>query len=172
MLYVYAIQQRHAPPETYIPAFQAATRCQSLITSLGTPGSLAHRYGVVLQELRLELLRYNGNLINLAGEHQNGNATAANHQQPQASFMLAGDESLLHHQAENMDMLALDGQGLGANQPGGDSNAQFSLDGGVLDFAEGSPGSSIMQLTGWGQFDSLVGPPRNATLLVRIVEIY
>lgn len=150
MLYVYAIQQRHSPPEMYLPAFHAATRCQSLITSIATPGSLAHRYGVVLQELRLELLRHNNHLLTLAVEQRDGTEHAT------GAVVLEGDESILGPSG-NLDMLGLPGGNLGLGQAG-DAAGQLPIGDDALGFAEGSPGSSIIQMTGWGQFDSLVSP--------------
>lgn len=159
MLYVYAIQQRHARLETYLPAFQAATKCQLLITSLATPGSLAQRYGVVLQELRLELLRHNNQLLAMTTSQQDG--ALAGHE----SMMLGGDEAALGHPA-NLDMLGLNGGDLsGIGQIAGDVNGQLALDD-TLGFVDGSPGSSIIQMTGWGQFDSLVSSHHLATTLV------
>lgn len=145
MLYVYAIQQRHARLETYLPAFQAATKCQSLITSIATPGSLAQRYGVVLQELRLELLRHNSQLLAMATSEQDGGISG------HASLMLEGDEAVLGH-TTNLDMLGPNGGDMSGI---GDVNGQLALDD-TLGFVDGSPGSSIIQMTGWGQFDSLV----------------
>lgn len=158
MLYVYAIQQRHAPLETYLPAFQAATKCQSLITTIATPGSLAQRYGVVLQELRLELLRHNSHLLAMTANAQDGN---------QETMKLEGDDAVLGA-LTNLDMLGSNGGDLiGIGQNAGDANSQLALDD-PLGFVDGSPGSSIIQMTGWGQFDSLVSC---AQLFFKIIRL-
>lgn len=147
MLYVFAIQQRHSLPEIYLPAFHAATRCQTLITSIATPGSLAQRYGVVLQELRLELFRYNNHLQSIVTEL---GTTLGN-----GPMGVEGENSMLSH-TNNLGMLGLGAGSLGLGQPGDQTGGQMSLADENLGFADGSPGSSIVQMTGWGQFDSLV----------------
>ncbi|KAL8404672.1 hypothetical protein RB594_009507 [Gaeumannomyces avenae] len=58
VLYVHAIQQRNSPPETYLAAFNAATICQDHLASVAIRGTLTERYGVVLQELRNEVLKH------------------------------------------------------------------------------------------------------------------
>ncbi|KAH6670261.1 nonribosomal peptide synthetase-like protein [Plectosphaerella plurivora] len=154
MLYLYAIQRRHSPPETYLPAFNAATRCQAQITSIALPGSLAQRYGLVLQELRLELLRHNSHLLALAtgqiqgqGQGQGGPGVVG----------AVGGHGLLMDEAVvgrfSADLLALEADG-GAGGLGFAGAGGLPLDDGGL-FPDASPGSSIAQLTGWGQFDSL-----------------
>ncbi|GME55270.1 Transcription factor [Neofusicoccum parvum] len=131
VLYVYVIQQRHSPPEAYLHHFRAAVKCQDQISDIATKGSLAERYGVVLQELRLELLRHNEYL---AGQ---GHA-ALSLLTSDLVFPVAGSQD--HHAP------------LSAGIPGSDHLGQMGHDA----FAEASPSSSIAQLTGWGQFDSLV----------------
>ncbi|PNH39894.1 hypothetical protein VD0004_g7020 [Verticillium dahliae] len=150
MLYVFSIQQRNSPLETYLPAFHAATKCQQQITSIAIPGSLAQRYGVVLQELRLELLRQNTHLLSLAAGQRNGSGAAG--------VLLEGDESVLR-QFDSADLLALGASELAFGAGAGAPNASGQLDIGQddgLGFPDASPGSSIVQMTGWGQFDSLV----------------
>jgi hypothetical protein len=160
MLYVFAIQQRHSPPETYLPAFYAATKCQTQITSIATPGSLAQRYGVVLQELRLELLRHNGHLLALAAAHRDGTASGPN-------AFLEGDDMVISVSAMNQfgdgNMLSLEDNGAATAMLGmaqghgvGASGHLAGLGDDALGITEESPGSSIIQMAGWGQFDSLV----------------
>lgn len=147
MLYVYAIQQRHSPIETYLPAFQAATKCQAQTTSIAIPGSLAHRYGVVLQELRLELLRQNSQLLTLA---------TGNHERDQgSSLLLEGDEMVLGPFNE-AEMLPLPGPDMPVAHGPGHANNSLMLGDENLGFAQESPGSSVMQMAGWDQFESLV----------------
>ncbi|KAK1505524.1 finger protein [Colletotrichum abscissum] len=59
ILYVFAIQRRTETPETCLDCFRLASQCHAQIESIATNGSLMQRYGVVLQELRLEVLRNN-----------------------------------------------------------------------------------------------------------------
>lgn len=145
MLYLYAIQRRHSQPEVYLPAFQAATKCQAQITSIATPGSLAQRYGVVLQELRLELLRHNSHLLALTtGQRDEGG---------QAQSHALGESEAIVNQF-NADLLALEAaDGMGFS---GDAHGHMGMGDDGIGFPDASPGSSIAQLTGWGQFDSLV----------------
>lgn len=161
MLYVFAIQQRHALPSTYLPAFYAGTKCQTQITSIATAGSLAQRYSLVLQELRLELLRHNSHLLALVTAHRDGAAQGS-------SLFLEGDDLVIGAMAgaggqfgdanllpmeHNNAAMAL---GLAQGHGGGGSGHIAGLGDDTLGFAEGSPESSIVQMAGWGQFDSLV----------------
>lgn len=57
MLYVYTIQQQQSPLEQHLPHFEAAVRCQNQISSQADAESLAERYGIVLEELRLEAVK-------------------------------------------------------------------------------------------------------------------
>ncbi|EXJ65464.1 hypothetical protein A1O7_01805 [Cladophialophora yegresii CBS 114405] len=57
VLYVYTIQERLAPVETYLPYLNAATHCQNQISKIAEKGSLAARYCLVLEELRKEACR-------------------------------------------------------------------------------------------------------------------
>jgi hypothetical protein len=146
MLYVYAIQQRHASPDTYLPAFQAAIKCQGQITSIAIPGSLAQRYGVVLQELRLEVLRHNSHLLALTTEAE----------RVDGGTMRDGNEALLGAYA-GQNLLGLGPQSMQFAPTGEGIGDHLGLSGEEgLGFVEHSPGSSIVQMTGWGQFDSLV----------------
>lgn len=141
VLYVYAIQQRHQPPQTYVPAFHAASKCQLQISSIAIQGSLAQRYGLVLQELRLELLRHSRHLRELSEQQAEG---------------MAGPEVLLQDRTLPLDhstAIRAEPVDLAVGQIG--LNPTVGNDG--LCFADNSPGSSILHVTGWGQFDSLVG---------------
>lgn len=129
VLYVHAIQQRQAPPDTtYVDCFRAAARCHDQLASVATTkGSLAERYAVVLQELRLELLRHN-------------------------EFLASGETSL-PPPPPPPPLLATDlvfSQAAAAMEP-----EAGGLQHDVV-FAEPSPSDSVAQMTGWGQFDSLV----------------
>ncbi|KAL6351867.1 hypothetical protein LRP88_14677 [Fusarium phalaenopsidis] len=119
------------------------------ITSIAIPGSLGQRYGVVLQELRVELLRHNTNLLDLGSTDGQGAASGS-------ASMRNGEEGLLGSYT-NQDILDLGPQGIGFAPGAEDITDQLGLarqDG--LGFSEHSPGSSIVQMTGWGQFESLV----------------
>ena len=143
ILYIFAIQQRHAPAETYLPAFDAATKCQAQITAVATPGSLAQRYGVVLQELRLEVLRHNGHLLGLAS------STAAAGDSAEREDLA---ELLRVREGRQLEAMAVDGvEQLGFGAGSGDDQLGLGVE-----FTRDSPTSSIMQMAGWDQFDSMV----------------
>jgi hypothetical protein len=57
VLYFYTLQQQQSPLERYLPHFEAAVRCQNQISSQADAESLAERYGIVLEELRLEAVK-------------------------------------------------------------------------------------------------------------------
>jgi len=59
VLYVYTIQQQRflSSVETYQRYLDAAIRCQSQLSNISGPDSLVARYCLVLEELRLEVLR-------------------------------------------------------------------------------------------------------------------
>ncbi|KPM39762.1 hypothetical protein AK830_g6819 [Neonectria ditissima] len=154
ILYVYAIQQRAELPETYSKQFRLASKCHLQLESIAVKGSLMQRYGVVLQELRLEVLRNNHYLASVST--------------PQAGGGSVGDESELgcvnlpHNSQIGGQVIAdasvdVNESGLGApgnrsfdyqgggNQPG--INSATSID--VVD-------GGLAHLASWGQFDSLV----------------
>lgn len=113
------------------------------------PGSLGQRYGVVLQELRVELLRHNTSLLNLGSA--NGETTVGG-----STSIRDGDEGLLGSYT-NQDILDIGSHSLAFAPASEDMTGQIALAGqDGLGFSEHSPGSSIVQMTGWGQFESLV----------------
>lgn len=85
VLYVYAIQQSSSTPATYQAYLDAATKCQNQIAGFAGTESLAHRYCLVLEELRLEAVRH-------SAERRDDAAYA------QAAFPAAGagDDALLN----------------------------------------------------------------------------
>ncbi|OMP85214.1 hypothetical protein BK809_0003882 [Diplodia seriata] len=152
VLYVHTIQQqqrRLPPPSTTTdneqPSshYRAASRCHDQISRIATKGSLAERYGVVLQELRMELLRHGS--VDGGG----GDVGGVQRQQQEIDVGMAvpvvAPPPVLAQpvfQQQQQDGLGLDG---------------LQQQQGIEAFAEASPSSSIAaQMTGWGQFDSLV----------------
>ncbi|KAK7421626.1 hypothetical protein QQX98_002093 [Neonectria punicea] len=158
ILYVYAIQQRAELPETYSKQFRLASKCHLQLESIAVKGSLMQRYGVVLQELRLEVLRNNNYLASVST--------------PRAGGGSVGDESELGHvnlpqnsqingqRVVNADVGINDGElGVrdnrgfdyqGENQPGGGMPASSTA--GPIDVVDGG----LAHMASWGQFDSLV----------------
>ncbi|KAK7508960.1 finger protein [Phyllosticta citriasiana] len=144
VLYVFTIQEQNSHPRVYERLFDAGKKCQGQISEISIPGSLAERYGVVLEELRLEILRYNSYL-------------ASREQVIPSSGTL--------DPAENQDVAAGETRTSAANGQfvGGNKNSNHNADIGALaqlqnnQFSplEGST-SDIAEFPDWGQFDSLV----------------
>ncbi|KAJ4556006.1 hypothetical protein HRR78_001664 [Exophiala dermatitidis] len=130
VLYIYVIQKRASPPETYAAYFAAATRCQTHISSIAEKGSLSERYCLVLEELRNEAIRQTERI-----HHP----------------MTAVDESDGQAQQNRPQSTAipLDGQ-LGASTDYTDLTADPTID-----FSD-IPESAISDYSGWGQFASMV----------------
>lgn len=134
VVYVYAIQHHGTSPDEYVTMLQAASRCQLQISMLARPGSLPERYGVVLRELRLEMLRHNPGLRVLLGE------TEMEH------------NLLAEAPRDRFDLMPHVPYGVTGNPH--DAVHPYLEDPNAV--AEPSPSSSIAQMTGWGRFDSLV----------------
>jgi hypothetical protein len=143
VLYVYTIQQAHATNDRYRAQYMAAERCQEHIAGMSESGSLAQRYTVVLEELRLEAIKQT--------------------QRQQVS----------HSRTHINSILQSDIPGPRLNTQSGHSNAlgessqdglQISLD--IFPMSDptafnsgpnsATPSSLIAELTSWGEFDSLV----------------
>lgn len=143
ILYVYAIRQSRISAEATIPASQAATTCQAQITSIATPGSLAERYGLVLQELQLELLSHDMNLEPSIPHHTDNDVTVSQ------ALTTDRDVPLGEGQAGDTGVVAFD-YGLAA------VNSEVSINDGTIEIANASPTSSNAHITGWDRFDSFV----------------
>lgn len=57
LLYIYVLHRRASPPEVYSEYLAAAVRCQSHMSGIAEKGSLAERYCLLLEELRVEAVR-------------------------------------------------------------------------------------------------------------------
>ncbi|ETS75567.1 hypothetical protein PFICI_12511 [Pestalotiopsis fici W106-1] len=138
VLYVYAIQQKASPIETYRAYLEAAGTCQGQIFAMAEQGSLTQRYSLVLEELRAEALRHT------VGSGSGPKAVSVDQQQPPVTT-------------------ALDGSGNTAavpvtSAPSGMQDMSFQELGLILNGDmnwEVSPSSSVADGTGWGHFDSL-----------------
>jgi hypothetical protein len=146
-LYVYAIQKRSSPPEIYLTHFRSASRCHSQLESIATRGSLMQRYGVVLEELRVEVLRHNHSLAAIVtpgpiGDDfeidQQANLLPSRHTQ-------AGMEEFRHSDGDRNGLAGMVGDlDRGALTVHG---ARNSID---------LMGGDLTHMTNWGLFDSLV----------------
>ncbi|KAL0932261.1 finger protein [Colletotrichum truncatum] len=158
ILYVYAIQQRSEAPESYVECFRLASKCHAQIESIAVKGSLMQRYGVVLQELRLEVLRNNNYLASVstvdAGGVSGGDNTTI---LTQTRILPAGqpqDSGMDHRFGGNHS--GVNGSGLRASNSrdvGEDRTANIAED---LENSVNAIDSSFFHITSWGQFDSLV----------------
>jgi hypothetical protein len=169
VLYVHAIQQRNRGPGALggggddddaacLRSFQAAQLCQRQLATMATANSLSQRYGMVLQELQLEVQRHNSPLA--------AAAAATKQQEQQDSIPLPHDGGKVQVQGlgagagsgvfgeESTDTHKMDLEGGGG---GGEGGLLEMLDYSHLMFSGESPDNPISQMTGWGQFDSLVG---------------
>jgi hypothetical protein len=141
VLYVYTIQQRNAAEEKYWKYFDAAARCQSQISSLAEKNSLAERYSVVLEELRLEAVKQ----VQHRPESRNWNPDL------RVQSGLTAPEAVMHEPQPGI----IDASGPNGVQELGE---MFSTsDATIFEGQSGTTPSSLMaELTGWGDFDSLV----------------
>ncbi|KAJ3940521.1 uncharacterized protein N0V96_009525 [Colletotrichum fioriniae] len=138
VLYVYTIQQRTAPTETWQAYFNAAYRCQTQLASLAdNESTLAARYCLVLEELRTEALRQTERHQSPAITHQTGQNGG---QVPRAALIAAGNEDVQpQHEQHHL------------------ANLNFPDVGHADEFVgfDASPSSSLADMTSWGQFDSM-----------------
>lgn len=137
VLYVYAIQQKASPIETYRAYLEAAGTCQDQIFAMAEQGSLTQRYSLVLEELRAEALRHTVG----AGGGSSSQTSAI--QQPSVAPEGGGNGGSVQDAAGPADMNDLSFQDFGLIL-NGDINWDVS------------PSSSVADGTGWGHFDSLV----------------
>ncbi|KAK8217847.1 finger protein [Phyllosticta capitalensis] len=140
VLYVFTIQSQNAHPHMYERLFDAGKKCQGQISEISIPGSLAERYGVVLEELRLEILKYNHYLASREQSMlSNGTPGMAGLDAGEASIGTSNDFLKSDSRRTNQD------SAIGPLPPM--QGNQFSpLDG----------SSDIAEFADWGQFDALV----------------
>ncbi|WAO97324.1 Fungal-trans domain-containing protein [Fusarium falciforme] len=134
ILYVYTIQRSKDEEDVYRPYFTAAERCQQQIREISDEGTLTSRYCLVLEELRAEAARQ-------TARAQSSHQAMQIHTSPDAR---PGDFDAL---APNTEELAA--TDFSMNVP--DLATMSSLDDLYV-----SPTDSLEDLTGWGQFDSMV----------------
>lgn len=163
ILYFYAIQQREEVPDAQMRYFRLASRCHAQIESIATKGSLMERFGVVLQELRLEVLR-NQNYLALtstparAGGQGETSGTQDNDSAGQVDRSSGLDNQQLPRTSRE-DPALLDRPAAPAGE------GQFSRDmaASATHPMEAFDSSALLHVADWGQFDSLVRPrPTNS----------
>ena len=113
------------------------------MSTRAVPGSLSERYGVVLQELRLEMLRHKPSLLaEFPGDQIQQQSRRSGQSYNPFSHTQTGQETDTRLNGTNGDEAI-------------DSSLVFQ-DGQAPQMVEPSPSSSVAQMSGWGQFDSLV----------------
>ena len=122
-------------PDTYLAQFRAASTCHAHLERIATKGSLVERYGVVLQELRIEVLRNNGYLASVSTPLAAGTSMSEDAPGQQQHLPGVGDGDV-----EFDTRLERGGQASSAP-------ASINIVGG---------GGGLAGMAGWGQFDSLV----------------
>ncbi|KAI0434368.1 transcriptional regulatory protein GAL4 [Xylaria sp. FL1042] len=130
MLYIYVIHKRASPPDVYDNCFLAASRCQSHLSAIAEKGSLSERYCLVLEELRVEVLRQTRRSYQPAPSLE-----GLSHHSPPDNLQ-ASSIPLEQNLYSTANFL-----GLPVSTP--------------IDF-NGMPSSAFSDCSGWGQFASMV----------------
>lgn len=154
MLYVYAIQQRAERPETYLAQFQAASRCHGQLESIATRGSLMQRYGVVLQELRVEVLRHNHHLAAVATPRPELTQSGPS---PRPLPPTNNEPYARQRRTDFLDMsLPADRSMRGLDDQQGHDQDQVEPQVASIHSIDALDGGDLTQMSSWGLFDSLV----------------
>jgi hypothetical protein len=138
VLYLYTIQQQQSPLEQHLPHFEAAVRCQNQISSQADAESLAERYGIVLEELRLEAIKR----IHWKREDPKISTSVSDQRTHVDIFEERGGSDMLVQSIDRSN------QRDGGNLYSGN---QISSVHNVT-----APNSMIVEMTGWDQLDSMV----------------
>ena len=138
MLYLYTIQQQQSPLEQHLPHFEAAVRCQNQISSQAVAESLAERYGIVLEELRLEAIKQ----IHWKREDTKISTSVSDQHTHVDIFEERGGSDIPVQSIER------------SNQRDGDSLYSGNQIGSIHNVT--TPNSLMAEMTGWDQFDSMV----------------
>ncbi|KAI1307729.1 transcriptional regulatory protein GAL4 [Xylaria venustula] len=130
MLYIYVIHKKLSPLDVYSSCFAAASRCQSHLSTVAEKGSLSDRYCLVLEKLRIEVLR----------------------QTTQAHPPVFSLEELGHR--SQLDDLEITSNPLEQSPYSVASFPSVPVEA-PIDF-NGMPSSAFSDCSGWGQFASMV----------------
>ncbi|KAI0190601.1 transcriptional regulatory protein GAL4 [Astrocystis sublimbata] len=130
ILYVSLLHKRASPHNVYSTCFSAAARCQSHLSMIAEKGSLSERYCLVLEELRVEVLR-----------------------QTQGTCQPASDSGKQDQNQQQGDTQATSFPSL-RNSNSAASFAAMSVEA-PIDL-NGMPSSAFADSSGWGQFASMV----------------
>lgn len=127
----------------WIKYFEAAEKCQAQLAFAAKDNSLAQRYEIVLQELKLE-----------ATEQTRQTNQIQQQQQEQIHTNNTPSEAQVFQQSQMIDV-PIDGGATPAK--GQDSENRADLSVWAEGISEESPNSLMADLTSWEEFDSLVG---------------
>ncbi|KAK9459523.1 fungal-specific transcription factor domain-containing protein [Lipomyces oligophaga] len=167
VLYVYTIRSRAEGREGWEMYYEAGKRSQRMIAIAGNGNSLAQRYAVVLEELRVESIRdrndmhtsYSGYAVDSKNEGEKIEESFI------ADSVSAGTESI------DLDMNI---SSAGTATTGADATATNNTATVLNDFgfgwAEKSKAEMLLDLTSWENFDSLVVNVMGDT--TDVIELY
>ncbi|KAK0118637.1 hypothetical protein ONS96_011726 [Cadophora gregata f. sp. sojae] len=146
ILYIYTIQQRNSPREKYRAYFEAAEKCQRQISAMAGHESLAERYSVVLEELRLEAVKQTETTRDTNNQALRMNSMPQVGQIFPTAVIDGYQQSHPSNDRRTSDFdLATNAYAHG-HEGGGPGEGQNST----------TPSSLMAELTSWGEFDSLV----------------
>jgi hypothetical protein len=134
ILYIYTIQKSKDAGETYWGYLNAAIRCQHQLSSLADAESLAARYCLVLEELRIEALQKTGQ----------DSGPASPDERPELSVSLESADAFAATSERPMGT-ALGLPDVGVAEVGG--------------FDDVMPIECLPEMTSWAQFEDLVNAP-------------
>ncbi|KAJ5351184.1 hypothetical protein N7452_000158 [Penicillium brevicompactum] len=142
ILYVFVIQNRSSPREDLVHYLQMGEEAQNELSNCGTQASFPQRYVVVLEELRKEAMRLTEQSSAMT---RNRDGLRESHRVTEKADL---DTILPHETVLDTDTYnnTLDNE-LGESEPA-DWMTNFAQD--------PSPASYLADMTGWGEFDSLV----------------
>lgn len=131
VLYVYVIQQSVSHVQARQEYLSAAVRCQTQLSTIAEEGSLAERYCLVLEELQKEAVQ-----LSERSQADMDTETLAE-DPPRQSEMMQHERNVIEggvalEQAFDIENMA--------------DAASF----------DATPGSSVYEISGWGDFDSMV----------------
>lgn len=153
----------------YLRHFKAGSRCHAQLEKIATKGSLMQRYGVVLQELRLEVLRNNAYLASVSTPQANGESIESNGGHIGQSDTVRGSRADGPSQEQQLEVSNLNLNenrlGVAEGQVLNNQGDQTETAGNIVANPTGGPlgevDDSLTHLASWGLFDSLVSKTDN-----------
>jgi hypothetical protein len=169
VLYIHTIQRRFDPADNWHPDFLAAEKCQTQLTSQADKSSLVQRYGIVLEELRQEVVKQ---IRKVHSNNKPDNNEFAKRREKAQSLDIAVQQSdsnlptpfisqatdipptswstVSNLEASNIPLTATY---VLPSAPAGTADA---ADAAHLPFTDTCSGPSPSEMFGWAEFDSLV----------------